>query len=112
MHGPSVSEMIVLGLLYEQPGIHGAHLTELVDHKSEGRYKLPAGVVYPALKRLERKGHITGAWEDLAVAHREGHPARCFYRLTDSGLAALQDAVTMHKLMNNFLATALRDFYG
>ncbi len=46
---------------------------------------LPSGTVYPALRRLERNGHLTSEWEDEQAAHREGRPRRRTYRLTESG---------------------------
>lgn len=58
---------------------------------------LPSGTVYPALSRLERDGYLRSAWEDEARAHREGRPARRYYRVTAPGVTALTDA---------------RDYYG
>ena len=46
---------------------------------------LPSGTVYPALRRLERAGHLDSTWEDEAAAHAEGRPRRRVYRLTASG---------------------------
>lgn len=48
---------------------------------------LPSGTVYPALRRLERSGHLTSVWEDEAAAHAEGRPRRRTYRLTGTGEA-------------------------
>jgi DNA-binding PadR family transcriptional regulator len=50
---------------------------------------LPSGTVYPLLRRLERAGCVAARWEDEAVAHREGRPARREYRITAQGRAVL-----------------------
>lgn len=46
---------------------------------------LPSGTVYPALRRLERSGHLASVWEDEAAAHGEGRPRRRVYALTATG---------------------------
>ena len=53
---------------------------------------LPSGTVYPALSRLERDGYVRSAWEDERRAHKEGRPARRYYRITAPGVGALDDA--------------------
>jgi PadR family transcriptional regulator PadR len=58
---------------------------------------LPSGTVYPALSRLERDGYVRSAWEDELRAHREGRPARRYYRLTASGTRALNDALAHYR---------------
>ena len=50
---------------------------------------LPSGTVYPALTRFEREGHVRSSWEDAAKAHRDGRPARRYYRITADGRRAL-----------------------
>jgi PadR family transcriptional regulator, regulatory protein PadR len=57
----------------------------------------PSGTVYPALSRLERDGYVRSAWEDERRAHQEGRPARRYYRLTASGVRALDDALTYYR---------------
>lgn len=52
---------------------------------------LPNGTVYPLLRRLERRGVLTGSWEDEQVARAEQRPARRYYRLTRAGEAALDE---------------------
>jgi DNA-binding PadR family transcriptional regulator len=54
---------------------------------------LPDGTVYPALRRLEDAGMLTGRWEDEVKASAEGRPARRYYRLTAAGQRMLADAL-------------------
>ena len=61
------------------------------------RTGLPSGTVYPALSRLERDGYVRSAWEDREAAHRDGRPARRYYRITAPGSRVLRDAVDYYR---------------
>jgi DNA-binding PadR family transcriptional regulator len=61
------------------------------------RTGLPSGTVYPALSRLERDGYVRSAWEDPEAAHREGRPARRYYRITAPGTRALRETVDYYR---------------
>ncbi len=52
---------------------------------------LPDGTVYPLLRRLERRGVLTAAWEEDDVARAEQRPPRRYYRLTPVGEASLEE---------------------
>ena len=52
---------------------------------------LPDGTVYPLLRRLERRGVLTAAWEDEEAAHADGRPPRRYYELTPVGEASLSE---------------------
>lgn len=58
-----------------------------------GASGLPAGTVYPALRRLEAAGYLRSAWEDEERAHALKRPSRCYYRLTPAGTDLLSQAV-------------------
>ena len=60
---------------------------------------LTSGTVYPTLDRLEHAGLLRSSWEDEAEAHREGRPARRYFRLTRAGASALQQALARHKVL-------------
>jgi len=53
------------------------------------RTGLLPGTVYTTLRRLERKGHVSGRWEEASVAESERRPRRRYYELTPSGRSAL-----------------------
>jgi DNA-binding PadR family transcriptional regulator len=65
---------------------------------------LPSGTVYPALSRLERDGYVRSDWENEARAHREGRPARRYYRVTAPGVRALADARDYYQKLAGFSA--------
>jgi DNA-binding PadR family transcriptional regulator len=58
---------------------------------------LPSGTVYPALSRLERDGYLRSAWEDDDGAHREGRPARRYYRVIAPGARVLAETLSYYR---------------
>ena len=55
---------------------------------------LKSGTVYPALRRLERRGLLRSSWEDSAKAHAEGRPPRRMYDLTSDGAELVPKAAS------------------
>jgi PadR family transcriptional regulator PadR len=60
---------------------------------------LTSGTVYPALDRLEDLGFVKSHWEDEAVAHGEGRPARRYFVITRRGGKALADALDRYPVL-------------
>ena len=60
------------------------------------RTGLPSGTVYPTLGRLEKRGFVSGRWEDAGVARSEGRPRRRYYRLSRAGESALREAIRQY----------------
>jgi DNA-binding PadR family transcriptional regulator len=54
---------------------------------------LASGTVYPILRRLEREGLVSAAWEDAMIAQEEQRPPRRYYELTAAGRGLLASAV-------------------
>lgn len=63
--------------------LHGYAIIEALRARSGGVLDLPTGTVYPALRRLERAGHVSSDWS--TVNGRE----RRTYQLTAVGRRAL-----------------------
>ncbi|MFG1920351.1 PadR family transcriptional regulator [Cryptosporangium sp. NPDC048952] len=67
-----------------EPGpLHGYAVIEALRQRSGGRFDLPTGTVYPALRALERAGYLSGSWSTV------GGRKRRTYQLTGSGRHAL-----------------------
>jgi PadR family transcriptional regulator, regulatory protein PadR len=62
---------------------HGYAVMEALRETTGGRLDLPTGTMYPALRRLEAAGLITGSWSVVAGRRRRD------YRLTAAGARAL-----------------------
>lgn len=69
---------------------------------------LTSGTVYPTLDRLERAGLLKSRWENEAVAHGEGRPARRYFHLTAAGATALEAALQKHKILRPIAFDTLR----
>ncbi|PZF98875.1 PadR family transcriptional regulator [Micromonospora deserti] len=80
MHGHL--DALLLAVL-ERGALHGYAIIEALRARSDGQLDLPTGTVYPALRRLERAGHVVSSWS--IVNGRE----RRTYQLTDAGRRAL-----------------------
>lgn len=75
-------DALLLAVLEDGPQ-HGYGVIERLRAGSSGRLDLPTGTVYPALRRLERAGLITGRWDVVAGRRRRT------YELTGAGHRAL-----------------------
>ena len=60
---------------------------------------LPSGTVYPVLSRLERDGYVKSSWEDERKAHKDGRPARRYYRVTATGSRVLSDSLDYYRAL-------------
>ena len=78
-------DLIVLQLLHAEP-TNGYDLALRIQNTSGEVLDVPAGSLYPALYRLERRGLIRGAWQ----ATDSGRRAKV-YSLTRAGIRHLND---------------------
>jgi PadR family transcriptional regulator len=73
---------MILSVLEREP-LHGYAVMEALQERSGGTLDLPTGTLYPALRRLERAGHLRSDWSTV------GGRRRRTYRLTAAGRRAL-----------------------
>ena len=87
----------------DSEGIHGFALARLITPDPEdrvirgvtnkgGRWLVDTGLIYKALRRLERVGALTSCWEDPDVALADRRPRRRYYSLTPNGVARASKA--------------------
>ena len=74
---------LLLAVLESGP-LHGYAVIEALQARSGGTLTLPTGTVYPALRRLEDAGWITGSWSTVTGRKRRT------YDLTAAGRRELQ----------------------
>jgi len=95
-------DALLLAVL-EGGALHGYAIIEALRARSGGNLDLPTGTIYPALRRLERAGHVASSWS--TVNGRE----RRTYELTAAGLRALAgERVSWHEFsatVSRFLST-------
>src|ERR1700761_9478999 len=70
--------------------LHAIHAGQIYGFSVMETTGLPSGTVYPAMRRLERDGLIASKWEQQSIADAEQRPLRKYYRLTRTGVSALQ----------------------
>lgn len=73
---------LILAVLEDDPQ-HGYAVIEELRRRTHDALDLPSGTIYPALRRLERSGHIAGQWSVV-----DGRRRRT-YHLTPAGRAML-----------------------
>ncbi|HZU40277.1 MAG TPA: helix-turn-helix transcriptional regulator [Solirubrobacteraceae bacterium] len=69
---------LLLAVVADGP-VHGYAVLERLRERSDGRFDLPEGTVYPALHRLEADGLLSSRWAVVAGRRRRQ------YELTDRG---------------------------
>ncbi len=75
--------VLILAVLNEAP-CHGYAIAREIERRSGGGLGAKEGALYPALRVLESKGLIAGAWQE-----QTGTPARKVYELTPAGKGEL-----------------------
>jgi len=76
-------DLLILKVLTLEP-MHGLGISRRLEQITGGVFQVQAGTLFPALHRLEQKGHIQGAWRDSANNRKAK-----YYALTPAGLKQL-----------------------
>jgi len=96
---------MILAVLEDEPR-HGYAIMEALLERSGGVLDFPAGTIYPALRRLERVGHVQSTWDTV------GGRDRRTYTLTPQGRDALREERrswrTLADAMEGILGNELR----
>lgn len=109
-------ELVILSVLEPEP-LYGYAITKGVKARSDGQMTLSAGVLYPALAKLEKAKLISADWEEVNSDRAEpGRPGRRrkWYSLTPKGRKRLAQRIDAHRafqrVMDSFIAaTSLGD---
>ncbi|REJ86355.1 MAG: PadR family transcriptional regulator [Planctomycetota bacterium] len=75
-------EMLILEVVSQGPS-YGYEITQTVISRSDGRFELKEGSLYPALHRLERQMLLSSYWTEHDGRRRK------YYKLTTTGRKAL-----------------------
>ena len=78
-------DMLILKTLALEP-MHGYGIGVRLEQISRGVFKVNAGSLFPAFRRLERDGLVSASWSETDNNRRAK-----FYALTPAGRAALKD---------------------
>jgi PadR family transcriptional regulator len=78
-------ELLILRTLALGP-LHGVGIADRIAQVTHGTFHIKAGSLFPALRRLEAEGWVTGEWGESQT----GRPAR-LYTLTKEGRKQLAE---------------------
>ena len=78
-------DLLILKTLELAP-MHGVGIAARIDQVTRGAFVVKPGSLFPALRRLEQQGWITGDW-----APSENNRRARYYTLTRSGRAQLAE---------------------
>lgn len=78
---------LILSLLSEEP-MYGYQITQELQQRSEGYFKMKEGLLYPALHRMEQDGLLKSEWRSVAGSRR-----RKYYFVTEEGRKVLAKSV-------------------
>ncbi|RYG63230.1 PadR family transcriptional regulator [bacterium] len=73
------TQTMILAVLDREP-LHGYAIAREIERKSDGLLTCQEGVLYPALRAMEREGLVSSQWEN-----QTNGPARKIYTITESG---------------------------
>lgn len=93
-------DSLILAVLHDGPA-HGYAVIDELRTRSQGRFELPEGTIYPALHRLESAGAVTSQRE--VVNGRE----RRVYRIAPSGRTSLRAQRTTWRNFSNAVSLVL-----
>ncbi|SFL79767.1 PadR family transcriptional regulator [Salibacterium qingdaonense] len=91
-------DLILLSLVADRD-LYGYEMTKKLKSLSDEAYNMSEGTLYPALKRMERKGWVTAYWSTP-----EGERRKKYYAITEEGGAELErkrrDWASLHDLLD------------
>jgi transcriptional regulator len=94
--------MLILKTLALEP-MHGYGIAVRLEQISKGRFRVNAGSLFPAFRRLERDGLIEGEWETTEHKRRAKR-----YALTAAGRKRLKDQTRDWQAQSRAIAAILK----
>jgi PadR family transcriptional regulator, regulatory protein PadR len=95
-------DMIVLQALSTMGPLHAYALAARLEQVADEPFTLNQGTLYPALVRLEQRGHIKGIWRKTA----NSRDAK-FYTITRSGRRALEGETARWRRLSGLIEKLL-----
>jgi PadR family transcriptional regulator, regulatory protein PadR len=99
---PGTLYMLILKVLALEP-MHGYGIGVRLEQISKGIFQVNAGSLFPALRRLERDGLISGEWRTT-----ENNRRAKYYTVTATGRAKLKRETRDWELQTSAIARILK----
>src|SRR5262245_11297296 len=81
---------------------HGYGIARAIEAAAAGHLSIEEGSLYPALYRLDKRGHIAGSWRTT-----EGGRRARYYRLTPRGRKQLATELTIWERLSSAVTRVL-----
>jgi transcriptional regulator len=78
-------DLLILKTLTLEP-LHGLGISKRIEQITQGSFRVPAGSLFPALRRLEQEGWIAGSW-----GKSDNNRRARYYRLAPPGRRQLDE---------------------
>ncbi len=101
------TDSLLLTLISEYGQTYGYMLIKEIERRSQGYFRFREGTVYPALRKLENEGLISGEWKKLPNGQE-----RRYYTITDAGREFLARKVEMWKNFSSAMSLILKPAQG
>lgn len=98
---PGTLDMLILKTLALEP-MHGYGVGVRLEQISRGVFRVNAGSLFPAFRRLERDGLVKADWRETENSRRAK-----YYALTARGRAALKDHTEAWRTQSDAIARIL-----
>ncbi|MFQ3544563.1 PadR family transcriptional regulator [Halobacillus rhizosphaerae] len=95
-------DILMLGLLSKRE-MYGYEMVKRLKSQSNNLYNMSEGTLYPALKRLEKKGWLTSYWSESLSGRRK------YYQITDAGRGILNEKLKEWKNVNDLILRTAED---
>lgn len=95
-------DILLLNLL-KRKDRYGYEMVKLLKEKSDALYNMSEGTLYPALKRMEKKGWLRSYWSETE------HGRRKYYQMTEDGETVLETKISEWKKVNSLIQKTSED---
>jgi PadR family transcriptional regulator, regulatory protein PadR len=102
---PDAAELVVLSVLSDG-ALYGYAISKQVAGRSEDQMRLPPGLLYPLLARMESQGLIASSWDEVKSDRSEEEAQgrrRKWYRLTPKGQRRLEQRIEAHRAYQSLI---------
>jgi PadR family transcriptional regulator PadR len=101
------TDSLLLYLINEHGQIYGYRMIKEIEQRSRGYFRFREGTVYPALRKLENEGLISGEWKKLPNGQE-----RRYYVMTEKGKELLAQKLTMWQNFSSAMDLILKPAGG
>src|SRR5258706_4206428 len=100
---PGTLDMLILRTVAQGGPMHGFHIADTIQQRTEDVLRVEEGSLYPALQRMLIQGWLAGEWGKTP----ENRRAR-YYKLTAAGRKHLEREISRYQVVSRAIGRVLR----